>query len=243
MRAFRPGLAPTILTVLALPVLLGLGLWQLERRAWKHELIAQIEENQAQTAVPLSAALALPAGRAAWRRIVTEGTYDNAKELHLFHTREGVPGFRIIVPFTLRDGTKQLVDRGFVPQTLKEPAARASGRVDGLTKIEAVLRPGAERGLFAAEDDPAQNRWYTADLVRLAGARGISPVPQFLLAATGEPPPGGWPAPLEARPELTDNHLAYALTWFSLAAVLLTVFVAWGFRRTDPAEAPPSQYL
>jgi surfeit locus 1 family protein len=117
---------------------------------------------------------------------------------------------------------------------LKEPAARPQGQIAGEVRIEAILRPGAEPGFFSAEDEPKENRWYTADIAKLAASLGIAPPPAFLLAVTGESPPGGSPMPLEAKPSLTDNHLAYALTWFSLAVVLLGVFGAWGFRRVPP---------
>jgi len=233
--AFRPGLVPTILTLAALPVLIGLGGWQLERRAWKHDLIAQIEANATQPAAPVAAALALPPEKAAWRRVVAQGRFDNADERHVFFVRDGVPGFRILTPFTTTEGLRLIADRGFVPQTLKEPAARPQGQIAGEVRIEAILRPGAERGMFSAEDDPAGNRWYTADIPRLSASLGIAPPPAFLLAVTGDAPPGGSPAPLQAKPSLTDNHLAYALTWFSLALVLAGIFLAWGFRRPGPA--------
>ncbi len=233
---FRPGLWPTLFVLASLPVLIGLGVWQLERREWKHALLDRIERNQAAAPMDAADALALPPEDAAWRRVTATGAFDHAGEIHLFATVERTPGFRVIVPFRTAAGAL-LVDRGFVPQALKESAARAQGRIPGEITIEGTLRPGANPGAFAPVDDPSANRWYTADLAAMAAARGIAPAPPFLVALTAPVPPGGWPRPLPSAPDLPDNHLAYATTWFSFAAILIVIYAAWG-RRRAVAAAP-----
>src|ERR1700740_2041702 len=97
--SFRPFPFLTLASVFALAVLLGLGVWQLERLHWKLALIAEVQRNLASPPISLDEALA-QGDRAQYRRVAVDGTFDNAREAYAFATdANGALVYHVIVPF------------------------------------------------------------------------------------------------------------------------------------------------
>ena len=111
-------------------MLIGLGVWQLQRLHWKEGLIAEIETRTKGEPIGLDQAIAIAReGRdPSYYRVNVEGRFDHAKELYLYAVSEGRAGWHVITPLTTGDGEVVLIDRGFVPDELKNPASRAQGR-------------------------------------------------------------------------------------------------------------------
>ena len=107
----------TAFSAASLALLIGLGLWQLQRLEWKQGLIAQIAARA--HAEPVALKDAVTSARAgedvSYLRVRVEGRFDNAKERYLYALSDGAPGWRVITPLTAPDGEVVLVDRGFVP--------------------------------------------------------------------------------------------------------------------------------
>lgn len=223
---FRPLPILTAATLVALAILIGLGVWQLERRAEKHALLDQIATRAATAPAPIEILLAT-GDYAAFRPATALGTFDNAKEAYVYTPRtDGGPtrqGFRVLTPFTLVSGGTILVDRGWVAEARKDPAARAKGQVEGETEIAGALRPPTKPGRFTPPPEPETRTFYVRDSTAIAEAQGLTTLSPLILEATSAAAEG--PEPMVSAIDLPDNHLNYALTWFSLAVVLLVIYL------------------
>lgn len=224
---------PVVLAALA--VMVGLGVWQLQRLAWKQGLIARLEQRTAAAPVPLPPGLDAsdPAAIEAleFRPVEVTGRYLNDRELHLLaRTRDGEVGQHVVTPFRLADGRTLLIDRGWVPADAVEPAARQDGLLEGEATQVGLLRRGGWQGSdwLRPTNKPQANQWLWLDLPAMAEAAGLErPVTGFYLSALPGQHPGRWPEGGRTRVQLKNDHLQYALTWFSLAVVLLVVFLVW----------------
>ncbi len=231
-RFFRPMLGPTLVTLIGLIILCGLGTWQVERLYWKRDLMATIAarmDEPASEIPPQSDWPSLDLKALEYHHVKLSGRYLNAKELYYFTQAEedGTPGFNVLVPFVLEDGRTLLVDRGFVPEDLKYPAKRASGQIEGPTKLIGVLRAPQQRGIFAPDDDIVGNMWYTRDPAAMAEAVALKDAAPFYVEADATPNSGGFPVGGQTRITIPNNHLQYAITWYSLAIVLFVIYLVY----------------
>lgn len=248
--SFRPVFWPTVMTMLALPILIGLGLWQLDRGAWKRALITQMETRLAEPAAPLPPPgdwAALDPDAVQYRRVSVTGRFDHERELHWFaNPTGGQVGYHIITPFVLGPETYVLIDRGFVPAELKDPARRRAGQTIGQITVTGVARASTRQSWLDVADDPEGNVWLVRNIAAMAEAAGLSVVAPVLIeteAARPEEetaeswPQALWPphpvqfspARIGAQPpiEIRNQHLDYALTWFGLAFVLVIIYAAY----------------
>jgi surfeit locus 1 family protein len=242
-------------TLLSFVVLIGLGTWQLQRKAWKEGLIATLNAQLAAspTGLPPGAAWAgLDQKDNEYRRVTLTVTFDNAKEAFVFAAPSAFrpdvssPGYWVFTPARLADGGTVMVNRGFVPESRQDPKSRREGEISGPLQIVGAMRWADARHWFTPSDEPAHNLWFSRDPLAIAGAKRLGPVAPFYVEEEGPAPPGGLPQPGKLAVELPDNHLQYALTWYGLAIVLLVSFVTWAFgsardRPADAAPAPPRQ--
>ena len=223
-------LVPAIFGAVGVAILLTLGMWQLQRLAWKNTLIAQAEAALLAPPVALSGAQA--AADMQGRRVTARGVFDHSAEMHVLTTRKpNGPGYLIVTPFDLASGGRILVDRGYAPEALKAPTARAAGQVEGPVEISGVLAQPNETGGFTPEPDLGRNIWFARDLPRMAAAAGAE---DTLLVADAAAP-GGWPKGTDPAPAYTNDHLEYAITWFSLAAIWAAMTVIFLLRQRRAA--------
>jgi len=222
----------TALTLAALAVLVGLGLWQLKRLHWKEGLIAQIETRTKAPPITLKdATLMAGEGRdPSYYRVRVGGRFRHEQERYLLAVSAGRFGWHVITPLETGDGEMVLIDRGFVPDRLKDPALRPDGEVANGVTVTGIVRMPETQGLFTPDNEPVANRWFWRDLKAMAqsmfpgGTVGLAP---FFLEAEKGDVPGGWPEAGQTRTELPNNHLQYAFTWFLLAACLVVIYVAY----------------
>lgn len=230
---FRPGLWATLSTLAVLVVLLWLGTWQVQRLAWKEALIAEREAGLAAEPLALPAEIADPE-RLEHRRALLSGTFLHDRELRLVNrTRGGQVGVHLVTPLALEDGRVILVDRGWVPIDRRDPATRAAGNPAGPVALEVLLRrPEARRSVFQHENEPEAGIWFRVDPPAMAAAIGLPEVvPSLYAVALDTGRDGGLPKGAEARVEIRNDHLQYAVTWYALAGVLLTIYLVFGFKR------------
>lgn len=241
MTSFRPRLIPTLFTVPGVLILLGLGVWQLERLQWKQGLIAQ--RDAAVVAAPIAPPKTLAEARSlAFRHVVATGTFQNDKELFLAASSEGGgSGYQVMTPLVMSDGRTMFVNRGFIPLELKDRAKRAAGNPVGTVTVEGLLRvlPDSKPSFFLPDNRPDLNLWFWVDLPAMARQDGIAdPVP-FYIDADKSPNPGGWPKGGITRLDLPNDHLQYAITWFSLAVALAVIYVLYHRRRPSLGDDTP----
>jgi surfeit locus 1 family protein len=231
---FRPLLWPTIFSVPALLLCLGLGAWQVERLFWKQDLIAQREAAVA--AAPASAPQTLAQAQGMeFRHVTDEGVFLNDKEIFVGATSEGGgQGYHVLTPLREPGGRVVFVNRGYIPAELKDPARRAAGQIAGPVRVQGLLRlpPAGRPNWFLPDNRPDLNYWFWVDLPAMSAADKLNEVAPFYIDADPTPNPGGWPKGGVTRLTLPNNHLQYAITWFSLAVALIVIYVLYHRRNS-----------
>jgi surfeit locus 1 family protein len=228
---------PALATLLGVAFLISLGNWQMQRLSWKRGLIGSIAERV--HAPPVTLALAEEraglGGDVEYTRVKVEGTALNDREIHLYALDDQYgPGFHVITPLRLADGSIVLVNRGYVPNELKDPGKRAAGQIAGEVTATGLLRVADAQTMFVPDNEAEHNIWYWRDISAMAATLGPDAprVHQYIIdAEANPPPPGGWPKGGATRLELPNRHLEYALTWYGLAATLVGVFAAFAITR------------
>lgn len=243
--ALRSLLVPALFALPCLALLLGLGIWQLERLAWKNALIATVE---ARVHEPVRPAPAEPDWNDVtydadeYRHVTASGRLHHDQEVQVYALIDknpdgsGGPGYWVLTPLVQPDGAAIIVNRGFVPLDRKAPWSRPEGQVEGVVTITGLLRMPEEEGLFTPENDPAKDNWYTRDPEAIAAVKGILRVAPYIIDADATPNPGGYPLGGLTRVSFPNRHLEYALTWFGLAATLVGVFAAFAWSRLRRAR-------
>ncbi len=237
----KPRIWPIVLwTGLGVAVLLALATWQLFRLAEKQALLAQIVRQAEAPPVSIGDVLAAREKGADIEFVMVKvrGSFDHASERHKLATFEGSSGWQIITPFKSDEGIVALVDRGVVPDDLRDPSARSEN--SAALELTAVVRAhGNERGFFDPENDADANVWYWWDVPAMLSSIAIAPdmkVAPFILQALPGGDPSAFPRASKPDVQLHNNHLQYAITWFSLALVLLVIaglFIRKQVRRSD----------
>lgn len=231
-----------LLTVAAIALFLALGAWQVQRLAWKTDLIARV-----------NARVAAPAVQAPWpvdwsrvnraddeyRHVILRGRLMNAAEAQVYTLSDYGAGYWVITPLKRDDGSIVYINRGFVPMDRRAPATRPEAQADGEVTITGLLRMPENKGWFLQQaNDPARDAWYRRDIAAIAQSRHIGAVAPYFVDADAKPNPGGWPKGGLTVVKFPNSHLMYAITWFSLAAMLIavSVWLVW-FRKPESDEA------
>ena len=232
--------------VMAFIGFIALGVWQLERRDWKLDLIQRVESriHAAPTAAPGPAEWSsITAARDEYRHVEVSGRYLPEADTRVQAVTAIGAGYWLLTPLQRRDGSIVLINRGFVtpdlaPDAVRESTPKLDVRVTGLLRL---TEPG---GGFLRNNVPAEDRWYSRDVQAIAAAQGLQRVaPYFIDAAAIEPdrntagsgadgPVGGLTVV-----RFRNHHLQYALTWFALA--LMVVAGVWRVLREDRLRVHP----
>lgn len=211
-------------------VFAGLGIWQVQRLSWKHDLIARVDARLRADPVPAPGSdrwSAINPSQDEYTRVRLTGTFLNDKEVHVVASTERGPGYWVLTPLVQQDGSAVVVNRGFVPNERREASARAAGQVEGATTVTGLLRISEGESWILRKNDPAADRWYRRDPIEIGAARGLANVAPFFVDADATPNAGGWPLGGLTRVQFSDNHLIYAITWFAMAmmAALAAAYV------------------
>lgn len=229
----RRDAAALVAGLAAIALFLGLGTWQVERRAWKLGLIAATEAHLRAAPVPAPGPdrWATLARADAYTRIAATGTFLHDRETLVQALTERGPGWWVVTPFVTDRGFTLLVNRGFVPADRASPASRAAGEVAGPVRVVGLLRLTEPGGALLRANQPGADRWFSRDVAAIAAARRLAgPVAPYFVDADARPNPGGLPVGGLTVVRFHNNHLAYIATWYGLALV-----TAWGLWRARAA--------
>jgi cytochrome oxidase assembly protein ShyY1 len=239
--ATRRGIAGLgIFTLLILALLIGLGIWQLQRRAEKHALIAQLTERLAAApeALPPPAQWGrLTAERDEFRRVRFSATYQSRPDAMVYSAGSAVrtdisgPGTWAFLPARLPDGARVVINAGFVQNTMQD-RAQQDRAVTRLVNGQAVTLTGYIRfpesaGALTPRENIAKRLWFTRDHGAMARALGWGEAAPFYIDLEAPVPESGTPKPGPLEVHLKDDHLQYAITWFGLACAVLIAFGVW----------------
>lgn len=223
----RPVWALALFGLLALAGIAGLtalGVWQLERRVWKLDLIERVDARIHASPVPAPGPEAWPSVTAAsdeYRRVGVTGRFLNDRETLVQAVSDLGGGFWVMTPLVTDRGFTVLVNRGFVPPEKRDPATRAEGQPQGEVTVAGLLRISEPKGGFLRSNDPAAGRWYSRDVAAIAAAKGLEQVAPYFIDADATRNPGGWPVGGLTVVSFPNSHLGYALTWFALDLMLI----------------------
>jgi surfeit locus 1 family protein len=216
----------TLAVLLAFAVLAGagffaLGVWQVHRLAWKEALIARVDRQlRAEPVAPPPPAQWPALAREAdeYRRVRVQGRFDFQREVLTRASTVLGPGFWVLTPMRTGDGWI-LVNRGFVPYAMHTQVPHGPEQ----QSLVGLLRFSEPGGAFLQPNRPAEGRWTSRDVAAIAAAEHLQgPVAPFFVDAQATPATGDatWPRPGLTVVHFRNEHLAYALTWFALAAMV-----------------------
>lgn len=232
MFRLRPALWPTLFSLPVLLVSLGLGIWQMERREWKRDILDRIAVNQAAPSMTLDELMRGDPLRHEYGRVTVAGTFEHGKEFYLAaRSLKNKVGVQVVTPLRTDDGRVVLFDRGWIPSEAKDRARRAAGQPDGRVELTGIVRRSqTERRQFAPENAPDKNVWFRVDVPlmrKMAGAPIDAKLDRFFLDADAAPNAGGLPVGGQTRLDIPNDHLQYAITWFLIALALVGVYLAY----------------
>ena len=225
-----------LLTALVVAGFVSLGVWQVQRLAWKQDLIRQVDARIHAAAVPAPGP-DQPVTRDGdqYRRVVVTGLFDHDRETLTQAVTDLGPGFWVMTPLRTDRGFTVLINRGFVPGDRRAPDSRAAGQVEGLRTVTGLLRITEPKGGFLRANDPAGDRWFSRDVAAISARRGLIDAAPYFIDADAASNPGGLPVGGLTVVRFANSHLIYALTWFALA-LMAAAGGAWLIR--DARRAP-----
>ena len=237
---FKPKLITTVLTVLLLPVLTGLGIWQLQRAAEKERIVQNQQRMMQAPEVRLKTKITDPA-ELAFRRIVVTGEYDAEHQIYIDNkVQQGRVGYEIVTPLRIENtDVHVLVNRGWLPMHANNRAILPKSRtpagtvtVTGIARLDPKDVADFGSGNRSNNGWPAVVRWL--DISALQQETGLVLQP-FVILQSAEQGSGfvrDWKF-INAPPE---KSLAYATQWFSFAAILLILYVVLNTRRVNQSS-------
>ena len=216
--------------------LVALGVWQLERREWKHALIAAVAERSHGHPIPAPGPAAwskVSAETDAYRRVTVTGHFQHDRETLVQAVTGLGGGFWVLTPLET-PGFTVLVNRGFVPPAKRDRATRAAGNTTGPVTVVGLLRITEPDGGFLRSNNPPAGKWYSRDVAAISTTQRLTNPAPYFIDADNAPNPGGYPVGGLTVVTFPDNHMGYALTWFALA--LLACWSAWYIFRHSPTD-------
>ncbi|MBM9593744.1 SURF1 family protein [Roseitranquillus sediminis] len=219
----RRAILPLLFGTIGCAILIALGSWQLQRLYWKSEVLAEIESRLSAVPVPLPREPDPSADR--FLPVEVSGRLLPPPARVLTAVSGVGPAYRLISPFLTADGRRIMVDRGIVPQD----AATEALDYTGSATVRGNLHWPDEVDGFTPEPDPAAGLWYARDVSAMAESLETEPILVVAREISGDP---AIPQPIDTT-GIPNNHLEYALTWFSLAAAWagMTGLLLWRIRQ------------
>ncbi len=231
-----------VFTVLGVLILLALGTWQVQRRAWKLDLIEAVELRS--TGVPKNVgelnALREKGADVRYSVVQVSGEYDHAREAHVFGTLGPTAGYYIFTPLintNKADDKLIYINRGFVPQDFKAVDSRLDGQVTGRVNVTGLLREVEPvKGMakfFPLTPQPTKNIWYSRTPKKFADYQfgDSTKTLSWYIDSHGNESTALYPRGNVTKVDFNNRHLEYALTWYGLALTLMGVWVAYSFRK------------
>ncbi|KIC40599.1 hypothetical protein RA27_12550 [Ruegeria sp. ANG-R] len=206
------------LSVALIAVFLLLGNWQIRRLAWKQDLITAVDERAFGDPADLPAQF--DPERHAYLRVSVDGDFLDVAPILVKAVTEIGPGYWVMSPMKVEAGILW-VNRGYVPPDLKDPGQWAAPA----TPVEGLLRPDAPGGTVMERNRPDADRWVSRDTQAMSAARGLDGALPYFLDADPLTGPGDWPRGGMTVISFRNSHLAYALTWYAMAALFAAALV------------------
>jgi cytochrome oxidase assembly protein ShyY1 len=227
-------------TLVMVALFVGLGVWQLQRRAEKHALIAALTERLAAAPEALPAPAqwsALTPARDEFRRVSFTATYGPSPDAMIYSSGSAVrddisgPGTWAFMPARLAGGEIVVINAGFVQNTMQDRSVQDRSVTRLVSKepvtLTGYLRFPEKAGVLTPAENVDKRLWFTRDHLSMAHVLGWGEVAPFYIDLEKPVPASGIPKPGPLEVHLKDDHMQYAITWFGLAAAVVIAFAVW----------------
>jgi len=192
----------------------SLGTWQLYRLQWKQDLINQISEGLNSTPIQYSQNI-----NKNYQRVTLVGKYNFKNQIYLYNLNEkGQPGFDVITPFETLNKENVLINRGWIKKEFKNNSAINSSSAN----IKGLLKESNRKNIFTPNNDLKENIWFSINLNEIQKMTGKK-FNKFIVYLEDEKI--DTPKPKEITIDLPNNHLKYAITWYSISISILFYFL------------------
>ena len=229
----RPRPVPLLMSAAAVLLLFGLGIWQLQRLAWKEGLVAELTVAQRQVLESLPQDVGA-AQRFYHARISGEYLPGTSYHLAARYFRSKL-GYSLLHPFRLDDGRVVLVNRGWIPAAMKD-SEQLPPPPNGPQSLRVQIRTSNERNYFTPENQPQHNVWFGRDVDAIAAHSGLSLLP-VTLDVIGQQDQNTLPVPATGEIVLRNDHLGYAITWFGIGLAVLTISLLYHRKKPEDSGA------
>ena len=224
---FKPSVWLTIFAFPSFLILIMLGSWQVQRLGWKSDLISNYNNNFQQAPITVNELLK-QRQKNKYRRTIINGQYDHSNEIKIIgKTYEGNAGFHIITPFILENNEIIYINRGWVPKKYADKKTRKFSLLEENVKVVGLVRLPQKKGYFVPENEPENGFWFTIIPEELNRHLNIIGENEFYIDELNIDEKLKLPIPANGKVQVPNNHLQYAITWYSLALGLLIVYFAW----------------
>ena len=233
-RIFKPGIIPTIITLLILPVLLNLGFWQLDRAEEKRDLIELFKKQNDSGPLVITGSPQLDE-KVNYRNSQVEGQYISTKLIFIDNKiHQGQSGVYVLTPFKLKESEYSiLVNRGWVPMVAdrsKLPQIKTS--TESLTLLGKVKifteKPFTIGEQFQSNQGwPALMQWI--NVAEIESKSGLKLLPYMFLLDEKEQ--SGFVRNWKPVVMLPEKSTSYAVQWFSLALALLIIYIVVNIKK------------
>lgn len=237
--SFKPKIIPTLATILLLPALIGLGFWQLQRAEQKRELLALYDLRLKKAAQPITE-LAINLAQVNFLPVEVKGEFDNQRNILLnnrYHNH--VLGYQVLTPLFIKNtGKAILINRGWVPRSESHKHLPRIAPVEGIQVLKGYAKI-PDKNIFLLDYKQDNKRWpreaQQINLSLLSQQLGVELYPFILLLAPDQAHgfERDW-NPVVVNPA---KHTGYAIQWFSLAGLLIIIYVSVNLRRKELQDA------
>ena len=224
---FKPLFFPTLFLLIVFPILILLGSWQVYRLIWKENLIEYYQNQSSSKLLDLSKNISNNENLE-FRKVKFRGTFLNAKEIYISgKTYEGNIGFHVVTPFRMQNNKIVFINRGWVSEGYRNPEKRKFSLLKNETEINGIIRFPQKKGYFVPENDPNKGFWFTInpnEITKFLKFKKIDTISEYYVDALRDEGKIKIPIGANGKPNLRNQHLSYAITWYSLALVLLIIY-------------------
>ena len=192
----------------------SLGTWQLYRLQWKQDLISQIGEGLKSTPIKYSNNI-----KKNYQNVILTGNYNFKDQIYLYSLNDkGQPGFDVITPFETISKENVLINRGWIKKEFKY-----SSDINTMSNnISGMLRQVNRKNVFTPDNDLKENIWFSIDLEDVSKITGKK-FNKFIVYL--EDKNIEMPQPKKITVDVPNNHLKYAITWYSISISILFFYL------------------
>jgi len=196
-------------------LLFSLGTWQLYRLQWKQDLISQIDRGLKSTPIKYTKTV-----NNNYQRVFLEGQYNFENQIYLYSlNKKGQPGFDVITPFQTLDSENILINRGWINKEMKN---KAEINLVNKNLTQGLLRKIVKKNMFKPDNDIEKNVWFSININEIQEITGKN-FSNFVLFL--EDKTINLPTPKKITIDVPNNHLKYAITWYSISISIFFYFL------------------